>query len=152
MQVDHHRRRDVGRRLTGDILLRLDIFGEVGLHPSEPLFDTAFDVSASFSHISQHWSCKHLFGTSRSKHTSSGKTQIWIGIGEDLQIKKIHHTLIVKSEDAFQYEHMWRVDACSTLKSVVLLERVDWDVCLFASLPSAWCRHDFKLTHPALIS
>jgi len=45
--------------LTGDVPLRLDVFMEVWLDEAEPLFDATFDVSATFTYITEDCLVSH---------------------------------------------------------------------------------------------
>jgi hypothetical protein len=84
------------RKLTTNVTLRLNVLVVIRLDKAEPLLDAALDVSSALSHITKQ---------------SSGQAKVRFGIGKDLEIKHIQHTLIMQGEDAFQDEHMWRIDS-----------------------------------------
>lgn len=83
-------------RLTTNVALRLNILVVVRLDKAEPLLDAALDVSSALSHITKQ---------------SSGQAEVRFGVSKDLEIKHIQHALIVQGKDAFQDEHMWRIDS-----------------------------------------
>jgi len=76
--------------------LRLNILVVVGLDKAEPLLDAALDVASALSHVTEQ---------------TSGQAEVRFSVGKNLEIKHIQHALVMQGEDAFQDEHVWRIDS-----------------------------------------
>ena len=97
----------------GDLALRFDVDRETRLHVGEPLLDRAFDGAAAIADVAHDFACDcvrtwlglnkggKVDGGEARGHTSSGETEVGIGLDEDLQVGEIEDTWVMEGKDPF---------------------------------------------------
>lgn len=99
---------------------------KIWLHETKPLLDATFDISSTLTNVTEDLLAVSLANKSEIqvalRLTSTRQAEVAIGLGEDFQIKHIQDTLIVERENAFENQHVRRVDCRRVALPCVLLE------------------------------